>query len=156
NLRALGYTDIAAFRTRQGHYQELPEDIKVKEVSDWKAGVDFKPDVAIIANPTSLHLETAAKILPQVKGLFIEKPLSHSMDGVQDFIETVKAKHVPAFVGYNFHFHPLFKAVAEEMDKGHLGKPLLFQCQVGQWLPDWHPYEDFQKAYYARKDLGGG
>jgi len=30
------------------------------------------------------------------------------------------------------------------------------QCQVGQWLPDWHPYEDYKKAYYARKDLGGG
>ena len=23
-------------------------------------------------------------------------------------------------------------------------------------MPDWHPYEDYTKAYYARKDLGGG
>jgi predicted dehydrogenase len=33
---------------------------------------------------------------------------------------------------------------------------LLFQCQVGQWIEDWHPNEDYRNAYFARKDLGGG
>ena len=123
---------------------------------DWKEAVEFKPDVAIIANPTSLHLEAAAKIAPYVKGILVEKPLSHSTQGVQEFIDAVKSKSVVTFVGYNLQFHPLIKNITQEMDKGHLGKPLVFQCQVGQWLPDWHPYEDFKKGYYARKDLGGG
>ena len=27
---------------------------------------------------------------------------------------------------------------------------------AGQWLPDWHPWEDYRKGYSARADLGGG
>ena len=156
NLQKLGYSDIAAFRTHQGHYQDLPPELKVREISDWKDVADFKPDVAFITNPTSLHLETAARIAPHVKGIFIEKPLSNSKAGVKEFMDLVKSKGVVTFVGYNLQFHPLIKNIVQEMDKGHLGKPLVFQCQVGQWLADWHPYEDFKKGYYARKDLGGG
>lgn len=156
NLRALGYTDIAAFRTRLGHHQALPAELNVKEISQWDQVVDFKPDVALIANPTSLHLEAAARIAPHVQGIFIEKPLSHSLQGVRELIDLVRSKNVVAFVGYNLQLHPVVKAIKAEMEGGGLGKPLVFQCQVGQWLPDWHPYEDFQKGYYARKDLGGG
>ncbi len=156
NLQKLGYTDIAAFRTRQGHHQALPSELKVREFTDWKEAVEFKPDIAIIANPTSLHLEAAAKIVPYVKGILVEKPLSHSTQGVQEFIDTVKSKGIVTFVGYNLQFHPIVKAIGDEMAKGQLGRALVFQCQAGQWLADWHPYEDFKKAYYARKDLGGG
>ena len=41
-------------------------------------------------------------------------------------------------------------------DENDIGEIVNIQCQVGQWLPDWHPYEDYKNAYYARKDLGGG
>ena len=30
------------------------------------------------------------------------------------------------------------------------------QIQAGQYLPDWHSYEDYRKSYFSRKDLGGG
>jgi spore coat polysaccharide biosynthesis protein SpsF len=156
NLKKLGYSDIAAFRTKQGHFKELPSEAKVKELFDWNDVLDFKPDVAVISNPTSLHVEAAARIAPHVKGVFIEKPLSHSHEGVKEFIDLVRSKNVVSFIGYNLQLHPIVKIIIEEMGKGYLGKPLNFQCQVGQWLPDWHPYEDFQKAYAANKHLGGG
>ncbi|MBA7582435.1 hypothetical protein ES708_24363 [subsurface metagenome] len=27
---------------------------------------------------------------------------------------------------------------------------------VGEYLPFWHPYEDYRKSYAAKKELGGG
>ncbi len=156
NLRKLGYFQIASFRTRQGHFKDIPSDLGARELSTWGETIDFKPDIAIIANPTSLHLDIAARIAPYVKGVFIEKPLSNSREGVKEFIELVKSKNIVTFVGYNLQLHPIIKTIKKEMEKGYLGKPIVFQCRVGQWLPDWHPYEEFQNAYYARKDLGGG
>ena len=30
------------------------------------------------------------------------------------------------------------------------------RCEWGEYLPGWHPWEDYRKSYSARKDLGGG
>ena len=53
-------------------------------------------------------------------------------------------------------FHPMIKEIKKFIHENDIGEIINIQCQVGQWLPDWHPYEDYTKAYYARKDLGGG
>ena len=51
-----------------------------------------KPDIAIISNPTSLHLESAKRLIPHVKGILIEKPLSNSLTGVDQLINLIKKK----------------------------------------------------------------
>ena len=128
----------------------------MKELADVDELVKWKPDVAIISNPTSLHLETIKRCLPHVRGIFIEKPLSHSLDGVADLLEQIKEHRVVTFVGFTFQFHPAAKALHQFVTNEHSGNPLLLQCQVGQWIEDWHPEEDYRNAYFARKDLGGG
>ena len=110
----------------------------------------------MISNPTSLHIETAKNVIPHVRGIYIEKPLSHSLDGVEDLFIMLKKYKVTSFVGFNLRFHPVIVKCHELIEHYNFGEPVLFQCQVGQYLPHWHPYEDYEKAYYARKDLGGG
>jgi spore coat polysaccharide biosynthesis protein SpsF len=153
NLRRLGITDICALRTRRGACQELDPALEVRELNDWS---DVKADVAIVSNPTSMHLETIERCLPHVRGVFIEKPLAASLEGVEELLRQIKQRRVVSFVGYNLQFHPIVKALQKFLADDAVGKPLLFQCQVGQWIEDWHPNEDYRNAYFARKDLGGG
>jgi predicted dehydrogenase len=91
-----------------------------------------------------------------LKGIFVEKPLSHSMIGIDKLVKEAAKYKTVVFVGHNLMFHPVIKTIKQFIDANDLGNLLNIQCQVGQWLPDWHPYEDFNQAYYARKDLGGG
>lgn len=156
NFRSLGLTNIIALRSKKGHFQKLPDELDVTEVSNWDDAINENPDVAIIANPTSLHLEYVLKLLPLVKGIFIEKPLSHSMEGIDKLVSEAAKHKTVLFVGHNLMFHPIVKSIKQFIDSNDLGNILNIQCQFGQWLPDWHPYEDFKQAYYARKDLGGG
>ena len=156
NLRRLGITDIFAVRTRQGFSQDLDSSLEVKEVVDWSQLSDLKADVAIVTNPTMLHVETIDRCLPHVRGLFIEKPLAASLDGVPELLQRMKDDKVVSFVGYNLQFHPVVKLLRDFLATDSVGKPLVLQCQVGQWIEDWHPNEDYRKAYFARKDLGGG
>jgi spore coat polysaccharide biosynthesis protein SpsF len=151
NLRRLGISDICALRTRQGAYQELDPALEVKEIDELTDA-----DIAIVSNPTSMHLETIERCLPHVRGVFIEKPLAASLDGVDELLKQIKQRRVVTFVGYNLQFHPVVKELQKFLADDAVGKPLLFQCQVGQWIEDWHPNEDYRNAYFARKDLGGG
>ena len=156
NLLDLGYSDFCAFRTKKGHYKSIPSDLKIIEFDDWNDIIDYNPDVAFITNPTSEHIKTAVKIAPYVKGIFIEKPLSNTTKGFKELEQIVNKYQLITFVGYNLLYHPVIKLIHEKIKDGSLGKPIIFQCNLGQWLPDWHPYENYKKAYYARKDLGGG
>ena len=156
NLRKLGIEEIFALRTRKGHFQNLPDDLEVVELNSENELKDSRFDFAIISNPSSLHLETVEKISDQVSGIFIEKPFSDKLHGCAETADMLSKKHVVSFVGHNLMFHPAIKGILAFINQSDLGRILNLQCQVGQWLPDWHPYEDYRKAYYARKDLGGG
>jgi spore coat polysaccharide biosynthesis protein SpsF len=156
NLRALGITDIVALRSGLGPRKEIDPQLQVKQIEDWKELEEYRPDLAVISNPTSLHPETIEACLPYVRGVFIEKPLASSLDGIPRLLQRILDYKVVSFVGYNLQFHPGVKAIQEILDQGQLGKPLIFQAQVGQWVGDWHPGENYESSYVARRDLGGG
>ncbi len=156
NLKHIGINKIIALRSKKGHYQKLPKELGVIEIDSWEAACRHQPDVAIISNSSNLHLEVAVEAAKQVKGIFIEKPLSHTLDGCQELIKQLQSDTVVSFVGFNMMFHPIVKNIIKYSNENDLGNIINIQCQVGQWLPDWHPYEDYKNTYYARKDLGGG
>jgi len=156
NLKKIGVDNIIALRSKKGHYKKLPSELEITEVSSWEDALANNPDVAIIANPSSLHIETARKIVNHVKGIFIEKPFSDSTNGCQQLIDILNEKKVISFIGHNMMFHPIVENIIKFYNENDVGEVVNIQCQVGQWLPDWHPYEDYKNAYYARKDLGGG
>lgn len=156
NLRRLGITDIIALRSQKGHFKHLDPKLEVREVKNWDELINFQPDIALISNPTSHHLESARRLVPYVRGLFIEKPLAASLEGVHEFLMQIKERKIVSFIGYNLQFHEGIKTIRDLLNNDKLGKPTFFQGQCGHWLPEWHPYEDYKNAYYARKDLGGG
>jgi len=156
NLKKIGINNITALRSKKGHYKKLPESLGVKEISSWTEAKKIKSDIAIISNPSSLHIDAALKISGHVKGVFIEKPLSNNLSECNQLIDLLNNKKITSFVGHNLMFHPVIKKIIEFINENDIGEIINIQCQVGQWLPDWHPYEDYTKAYYARKDLGGG
>jgi len=156
NLKKIGIKNIFALRSNKGHYKKLPKDLGVNEINNWEEAISIEPDIAIISNPSSLHIEAALKISNHVRGIFIEKPLSNTLDGSSQLMEVLNANKITSFVGHNLMFHPIVKKIREFISENDIGEIINIQCQVGQWLPDWHPYEDYTKAYYSRKDLGGG
>ena len=59
-------------------------------------------------------------------------------------------------VGFQFRFHPVLAKVRELVQKHEIGKPVSFRSHWGEYLPGWHPWEDYRQSYSARPDLGGG
>lgn len=153
NLLALGIDDLILLRTK---VEPVPEDPSLPVVTNLEEALDCKPDAVIVCNPTAHHLDVA---LPAAKAgchLFIEKPLSQNWDSVELLLcEVAKQKSI-ACVGFDLRFDPGLVKVREILASGVLGRITAIQAQVGQYLPDWHPWEDYRRSVSARKETGGG
>jgi predicted dehydrogenase len=155
NLLALGEGDILLYRTNQS---TLPE----KELADFPVENDFdkalehEPDAVIVSNPTSMHLEVAIPAARAGCHLLLEKPVSHSMEGIDELFNAVASGGGRVLVGYQYRFHPGLQIVKDSLDEGAIGRPSSVRAHWGEYLPGWHPWEDYRKGYSARADLGGG
>jgi predicted dehydrogenase len=155
NLLALGESDILFYRT--GH-SILPSDELEGYVveTDLSEALAHHPDAMIVANPTALHLDVAIPAAEAGCHVFLEKPISHNLDRIDHLQEAVQRGGGQVFVGYQFRFHPVLRQVKRWLDEGAIGRPLSVHAHWGEYLPGWHPWEDYRQGYSARLDLGGG
>jgi predicted dehydrogenase len=115
-----------------------------------------QPDAVFITVPNVLHLPVALAAARAGCHLFIEKPLSHSLDGIDELIEIVQRKKLVAFVAYQFRFHPGLRLMKTLIEQGRLGRLSAAHIVNGEYLPDWHPYEDYRQSHAGRREQGGG
>jgi predicted dehydrogenase len=78
------------------------------------------------------------------------------MEGLSRLAEIAEENHVQILVGFQFRYHPALRKIKELLAEQVVGRPLSFRADWGEYLPDWHPWEDYRQSYAARKDLGGG
>ena len=155
NLLTLGQEDVLLYRT---HHSTLPDadtyDFPVE--TDLQAALDHNPDAVIVSNPTALHLDVAIPSAEAGCHLFLEKPISNSMDRIDVLKKAVKRGCGQVFTGFQFRFHPGLQLIKRFLNKGAIGRPLSVRAHWGEFLPHWHPWEDYRSGYSARPDLGGG
>ena len=56
----------------------------------------------------------------------------------------------------NMRFHPGLSMLNSLLAERAIGKVIAARVKVGQYLPDWHPWENYRQSYSARGELGGG
>ena len=155
NLLALGERDILFCRTHQSTLKndEL-EGFPVE--TDLDVALEHQPDAIIIANPSAYHLDAAIPAARQGCHILMEKPISHSMQRVEEFSQLVQKNGVKLLVGFQFRFHPNLLKIKELLENNKIGRVLSYRSHWGEYLPAWHPWEDYRHSYAARKELGGG
>lgn len=155
NLKALGYKNFVLYRTGKS---TLPDD----EIADIPTEYDLakalahKPITTIIANPTALHMPVALAAARAGSHLFLEKPISHTLDGIEELSSLVREKGLIVSVGFQFRFHPLLQQVKRLLEEDAIGPVTSVQAHWGEYLPGWHPGEDYRQSFSAREELGGG
>lgn len=169
NLRTLlgDAAEFIAYRVRRQMHVVTPtmsadtsrnvEDAySIRAFSKLDEALAEKPDVAFVCNPSSLHLPVALSCIRAGCDAFIEKPLSNSIEGTAELIRTAAKQERIAMVGYQLRFHPCLRKLEEIVQSGVLGNLLAVRATIGEYLPNWHLYEDYRQMYAARADMGGG
>jgi predicted dehydrogenase len=179
-LGGIGQRHLRNLRTMRGNDMEiiasdprsklpvLTDQLKVEEGArleekynlaifpDLEQALAQKPQAAFICTPTSLHIPTAIRAAREGCALFIEKPLSHNLEQVDELMRLVESRGLAAAVGYQMRFHPCLQRLHTLVQEKTVGRILSVRAVVGEYLPGWHTYEDYRQGYAARQDLGGG
>lgn len=134
----------------------LDEEFHIRTFGDLDEALKAKPEVAFITNPTNMHIPCAIACAKAGCHLFLEKPISDDMKGIDELKEVIKEKQIKVFVGYQNRYHPAIRTVKDVLESGELGRILSVQAVVGERLVTMHTYEDYKDTYMARKDMGGG
>lgn len=129
---------------------------KCKVFNSIELSLKEDPDAALITNESSYHISTCIQLAKKNIDLFIEKPLSNSIKGVDTLTRIVKKKKLITQMGFPLRFHPCLTEIKKIVSKKRLGQIIFANIQNGSYLPEWHPKEDYRKSYAARDDLGGG
>lgn len=111
-------------------------------------------DAWVICTPAHTHLAIAREGSAQGAALLIEKPLSVTLDGLEETREAIAQSGRFVAVAYVYHCFPWVVAAREFLQSGALGKPLHASVVAGQHFPTFRPA--YRDIYYARHETGGG
>src|SRR3990172_8248650 len=136
--------------------QEMDEPSIDYCVTSLDEALKFSPQAAVIANPASHHLDVALALAQVGVHLLVEKPISHTTQGVSDLIDVCRAQDVILMTGYNLRFAPSLQHLRELLEEKRGGRVLSVRAEIGQFLPSWRPDSDYRQTVSAKATLGGG
>jgi len=87
------------------HLNEISQLYKVQTIKDLSGGWP-NVDAVIICSPTSTHSNMLRIAAEHTKNIFVEKPLSHSLESTQMDVEFIKKNNLNVQVGFIERFNP--------------------------------------------------
>lgn len=155
NLLSLG-VEVYAFKYRSELSNELSKQYCINIFNSLDKALDSGQDSAVIANRTDQHVSVAIAAAKKGLHLYIEKPLSHNLEGIQELKKIVGIKNLIVEIGCMMRFHPGLKLIYRLLVEKSIGTPYFARAYVGQYLPDWRPNQDYRFSYSAKEKYGGG
>lgn len=113
-------------------------------------------DAALVCSPTIYHVPHARWAVRQGLHVLIEKPLSHTLEGVDTLLAEATAAKRVVLVACNLRFLPSLQLMHRLLQDGRIGRPLTVRANAGYYLPSWRPGADYRNSYSAQEAAGGG
>lgn len=83
---------------------------------------------------TSAHIPCAIEATKAGCHIFLEKPISSSMDGVEELAKIAAEKGLKIFVGFQNRYNPAIIAAKEIINDGTIGSIISVHSEVGERL----------------------
>ncbi|MDE2166808.1 MAG: Gfo/Idh/MocA family oxidoreductase [Alphaproteobacteria bacterium] len=153
NLKRLNAGAIVGFDPRPDRRREVEQRYGIEVVADLdrSLGQSFL-DAVVVSTPPDMHVEIARSALE--RGLHVFTEAGTSSEGMDALVALSKRRRLVAAPSCTMRFHPSVKKMHELVEGNAIGKVLAFTHHAGQYLPDWHPAEDYRKFYVSRRKTG--
>jgi len=155
-FKATGRVDIAICESNETLRRTVTERYGITRcysgLDEALSRKDF--EIVLIATPSHLHIPMARQCAEAGVHLFIEKPLSLSLDGIDDLMRIIERKKILSAVAYTYRSHPALRSMKEAIDSGRFGRPVQVVGTWGQHFPKYRPA--YRQIYYTSRKTGGG
>ena len=153
NLQKLGFNNLIGFDIKKERLDEVSKKFKINTISNIENAIKLKPDIMIISTPPDLHLKYVTIAVNNNIHFFTE--LNLISKDVEKIIKLTSENHIQAKPSCTMLFNPLFKEIKKIVQNGSLGKIYFIRHHTGQYLPDWHPWENYRNFFVSKKETGG-
>ncbi|MBL4719732.1 MAG: Gfo/Idh/MocA family oxidoreductase [Alphaproteobacteria bacterium] len=154
NLKLLG-ADVSVWRSRPAYASDLSAEFEIPVFTDIDVALS-QCRAVVVATSTDQHMPIALKAAAKGLDIYLEKPISHSIDGISDLIGL--SKNVVVEIGCQLRAHPtlnvLSRLIAKRKQNGE--NLLSYRFCMGQRLDAWRPGVNYQNGYSADTTRGGG
>jgi len=155
NLVRLGRKDVCVYDVSREALDAVQKQHGVAAAADFDKALADKPEAVLICTPTSTHVQMAKKALEAGCHVFVEKPISDTLEGVDGLERLAAKKGLVVLAACNLRFSSAVMRMKAIADSGRLGRLLSARAQYGNYLPNLRK-TDYRKTYAASKALGGG
>jgi predicted dehydrogenase len=156
NLKQLGVSKLSACDPNPERLAYVLEHFQAESFPNIDEGLKARPDIVLICTPPVHHATQALQAIRAGADVFVEKPVSHSMDSLEELLAEEQKSKAVVQVGYNLRFHPPLQKLKELVENEAVGKILWGRVESGSYLPEWRPWQDYRKSYTASRKMGGG
>ena len=142
---------------------EINDEVRNRVVETYGITQDFNSldavpvrefQAAVICVPAHLHIPIARRLAQSDLPLLIEKPLSTSLEGIEELIRESQQQQISTAVAYVLRHHPALVAVRDAVRSERFGKPVEVVMTSGQHFPLYRPA--YREIYYSSHKTGGG
>ena len=108
-------------------------------------------DCAVISTSPHTHATIIRECLQHKLHVFTE--LNLISDGYEDNIALSKKKEKVLFLSSTFMYRKEMQYIKEKVQTSQFKG--LYRYHIGQYLPEWHPWENYKNFFAGRKDTNG-
>lgn len=107
---------IGFFDPNQTNSMKLEKELGVKSFASIDELIEAV-DIVDIVTPTLSHYECAKKAILKSKHIFIEKPITNSVEEAEEILQLAKQYNIKGQVGHVERFNPAFLAVKDKIQE---------------------------------------
>ncbi|MGZ7160892.1 MAG: Gfo/Idh/MocA family protein, partial [Methanobacterium sp.] len=138
---------------KESRRKESKELYNIKTIKDID-NINFDAiDAFIVSTPPDKHDAYIELAINKNKPVFVEA--SVILDNLENLDNLSKEKNIIVAPSSTMIFHPAIKDIKKIIKSDEFGKITNFSYHSGQYLKDWHPWEEVADFYVSNKDTGG-
>lgn len=150
NLAALGETDVIAFDPMQDRREFAEREFGVRTVGELTPELLDEREAYVISTPPDYHTPYIRLAVEHGRPAFVEA--SVLSEGLAELDEAARGAGVTICPSCTLRFHPSIAAIRDIVASRRFGHVTSFDYYMGQYLPDWHPWEDIRTFYVGKRD----
>lgn len=148
-LKELGLADVRVCDPMPEMRDRASSEFGIERVYDsLEAGLLDKPDTVFVCSPTALHVEQAIQAVRAGADVFVEKPLSVSLDRIDELESLAQERGRIVMVGHCFRFHEGLLEAYCMVEDGRIGRVISVRAIVGEYIPDVMP--NYRNMYISK------
>ncbi|MGN0983436.1 MAG: Gfo/Idh/MocA family protein [Gemmiger sp.] len=144
--------EIIGVDTAEGRRAEAQElGLVQTAVPSLAEALALSPDAALVCTAPLTHAALIGELLDSGLPVFTE--LNLVADGYAENMAKAREKGLPLFLSSTMLYRRETQFIKEQV--AAFGKPVHYIYHIGQYLPDWHPWENYKNFFVGNARTGG-